>query len=302
MKRKDFDRLAIRRFFKRALRQGTWPLLQRLIVFPSIVRMPPVRFAGNRTHSVHVVLKDRDAVMAHWMLRTMHHFQPAGLNVILHPDGTVRPGTVAKLKSAFPDARIIMQAEARARVSDALRKYPRLQQWTESSAWAIKAIDTYLLGETRWLILIDCDVLFFGPPEPLFADAPSAVWMEDGNYALDLPSEAGTELGLRPLMPINTGIGRIERRLFDPALAERILERVPNPVNDQLIHAGFTATAADAVLLPRREYNYVREAGLEERIARHYTTPSRFLFIEEGVPRAARLLGLPLGRLLRERP
>lgn len=303
MKRKDFDRLAIRRFLKRALRQGSWPLLQRLIVFPSVVRLPPIRFEGNQTHAVHMVLRERDALMAHWMLRTLNHFKPAPLNVWLHPDGTVGTRTLKGLARSFPDARIISHAWARKRVSEMLGDFPLLRRWSESSPWAVKAIDIYLLGETRWVVSIDTDVLFFGQPAALFEEMPSAVWMEDGNYALDLPREAGSSLlGLTPLMPINTGVGRIERGLFDAKIAEQVLASVPDPVNDQVIHAAFTARAADATLLPIRSYNYVKELGLEDRIARHYTTPSRFLFVEEGVPRAARILGLPMPRFLRDRP
>jgi len=302
-KRKDFDRLAARRFFKRALRQGTWPLLQRLIVYPSVLRLPPIPFEDNATHSVHTVVRERDAIMAHWMLRTLRQFAPCGLSVTIHLDPTVRSETAAKLLEKFPDARLIPYAEARARVAPALSGFPNLKRWAESSVWALKAVDMYLLGASRWIISIDCDVLFFDAPATLFEGAPSAVWMEDGNYALDLlPREGVDLLGLRPLMPINTGVGRIERRLFDPVIAEQILKRVPEPVNDQVFHAGFTAQAADATLLPVREYNYVKEPGLEGRVARHYTTPSRFLFVEEGIPRAVRLLGLPCHRFLRDRP
>jgi hypothetical protein len=303
MKRKDFDRLAVRRFFKRAIRQGTWPLLQRLLVYPRVLGLPPVRFAGNPTHTVHTVVRERDAIMAHWMLRTLHHFSPAPLSVTLHLDPTVRPGTAALLGKKFPDSGIISDEDARQRVLPMLEGFPRLRRWRESSPWAIKAVDTYLLGESRWMLSVDCDVLFFAPPEALFADSPSAIWMADGNYALDLPPEAGVDLlGLRALLPINTGVGRIERGLFDPAIAERVLERVPEPVNDQVFHAAFTAKTGDAALLPSAPYNYVKQPGLEGRIARHYTTPYRFLFVEEGVPRAARLLGLPQHPVLRDRP
>lgn len=303
MKRKDFDRLAVRRFFKRALRQGTWPLLQRLLVYPKVLRLPPVRFAGNATHAVHTVVRERDAIMAHWMLRTLHHFAPTPLSVTLHLDPTVSPGTARLVAERFPDARVVSHDEAMARVMPQLLGRSRLARWRESSAWAIKAVDTYLLGTSRWMISLDCDVLFFGPPLELFEESPAAAWMEDGNYALDVPPAAGVDgLGLRPLLPINTGVGRIERGLFEPAIAERVLGMVAEPVNDQLIHAALTAQVADAALLPRGPYNYVKERGLEGRIARHYTTPYRFLLIEEGVPRAARLLGLPLPAALRERP
>ena len=303
MTRKDFDRLAVRRFFKRALRQGTWPLLQRLLVYPRVLGLPPVRFAGNPTHTVHTVVRERDAVMAHWMLRTLHHFAPAPLSVTLHLDPTVRPGTAALLAEKFSGLRIISYAEAMDRVMPALERFPRVKRWRETDLWGIKGLDTYLMGDSRWMLSVDCDVLFFAHPVPLFADSPQAAWMEDGNYALDLPPEAGPEwLGRRPLLALNAGFGRIERGLFDLAVAQKVLERVSNPVNDQVIHAAFTAHAADAALLPKREYNYVKEPGLEARIVRHYTTPYRFLMIEEGVPRVARILGIPLAPLLRERP
>ncbi len=303
MKRKDFDRLAVRRFFKRALRQGTWPLLQRLLVYPKVLRLPPVRFAGNPTHMVHTVVRERDAIMAHWMLRTLHHFAPAPLSVTLHLDPTVRPGTAALLAEKFSGLRIISYAEAMDRVMPVLEKFPRVKRWRETDFWGIKGLDTYLMGDSRWMVVVDSDVLFFAPPVALFADSPQAAWMEDGNYALDLPPEAGPEwLGRRPLLALNAGFGRIERGLFDLPIAERVLERVPNPVNDQVIHAAFTAGAEDAALLPGREYNYVKESGLEDRIVRHYTTPYRFLMIEEGVPRAAKLLAIPLASPLRERP
>lgn len=303
MKRKDFDRLAVRRFFKRALRQGTWPLLQRLLVYPRVLRLPPIRFTGNPTHTVHTVVRERDAIMAHWMLRTLHHFSPVPLSVTLHLDPTVRPGTAALLAEKFSGLRIISYAEAMDRVMPALEEVPRVKRWRETDLWGIKGLDTYLMGDSRWMVVVDSDVLFFAPPVALFADSPQAAWMEDGNYALDLPQEAGSDwLGSRPLLALNAGFGRIERGLFDLAIAESVLEMVPEPVNDQVIHAAFTAGAPDATLLPKREYNYVKGPGLEDRIVRHYTTPCRFLMIEEGVPRVARILGIPLAPLLRERP
>lgn len=278
-------------------------MLQRLLVYPKVLRLPPIRFAGSPTLTVHTVVRERDAIMCHWMLRTLHHFAPAPVSVTLHLDPSVRSVTATLLAEKFPDARVISDAEARERVLPALADFPRLKRWRAIAPWAIKAVDTYLLGESRWLLSIDCDVLFFAPPVALFEEAPSAVWMEDGNYALDLPPDAGPDVfGLRRLLPINTGVGRIERCLFDPATAEKVLEQVPEPVNDQVIHAVVTAKVDDAILLPKMGYNYVKERGLEARVARHYTTPYRFLFVEEGVPRAVRLLGLPLLPLLRERP
>ena len=43
------------------------------------------------------------------------------------------------------------------------------------------------------------------------------------------------------------------------------------------------------------------EPGLQGVVAKHYTTPARFWLYEEGIPRVARQLDLPLPRWFRER-
>lgn len=303
MKRKDFDRLAVRRFFKRALRQGTWPLLQRLIVYPSVLRLPPVRLGSNPEFGVHVVVGERHVLMAHWMLRTLHHFAGVLLDVAIHADRTLTADSAKQFETSFQGIRVIRWEESRERMCSLLREYPRLGAWSRGSAWALKGLDAYLLGSSRFVVIIDADVLFFGTPAALFSRAPGAVWMRDGNYALDLAAEAGRDVfGLQPFLQLNAGCGRIERSAFDLGLAEEVLTRVGDPVGDQIIHAAMTARLSDGALLPEYEYNYVKEPGLEGRIARHYTTPYRFLFVEEGVPRTARCLGLALHPILRERP
>lgn len=303
MKRKDFDRLAVRRFFKRALREGTWPLLQRLLVYPKVLRLPPVPLGSNPDFGVHVVVGEQHVLMAHWMIRTLHHFAGAVLDVTIHGDRTLTPKSAAGFSASFPGIRTIGWKATRDHVRDLLRWHPRLDRWSRQSAWALKGLDVYLLGSSRFVVLVDADVLFFGKPDPLFAATPGAVWMRDGSYALDLPPEAGRDLfGLCPFLQLNAGCGRIARSAFDLDLAERLLAHIGEPVGDQIIHAAMSARLADATLLPALEFNYVKERGLEGRIARHYTTPYRFLLIEEGVPRAARLLGLPLPAPLRERP
>jgi hypothetical protein len=163
-------------------------------------------------------------------------------------------------------------------------------------------VDVYLLGETPHVVLLDSDILFFADPEELFRDSPEAVWMRDSSYMLYVKPEESVRLfGGQPLPQLNSGVGRIERGRFSLDLAEALLAHLKVPRDDQTLHAVTTARRPAFGLLPDT-YDCATERGLRGLVCKHYTNPFRFMYYEEGIPRAAKLLGLPLPRWLRERP
>jgi len=253
---------------------------------------------------VHVHLCQAQATMLHWMLRSLIRHTQVPFRVMVHDDGSCSPETRSELLEKFEGLEFITRSEARERIPPLLKNHPLLRQWwpTTERSWNVKWIDAYLLGDSRFVLFLDPDVLFFANPTELFQRTSQTLWMEDICYMLEIdPQESVRLFGGYPLPPLNTGLGRIERCRFSLDMAERVLQVQREPRGEMTMHAVITAQRRDFSLLPS-SYRIATELGLGSVIAKHYVTPYRFWFYEEGIPRVASDLGLPLGRWLRERP
>jgi len=277
--------------------------LQRFVVSEKVHDLPPVRLNTNSDVCVHVCLCEAHATMLHWMLRSLIRHAEAPFRVMVHDDGSCSARTRSELLEKFDGLEFITRSEARKLVPPLLKDYPLLREWwpTNERSINVKWLDAYLLGTSRIILLVDPDVLFFTNPVDLFESNSHTLWMRDIGYMLEIsPEESVSLFGGHALPPLNTGIGRIERSRFSLEVAEGVLRRLQKPRDDMTLHAVITAQRSDFALLPS-SYQVATSLGLGGIIAKHYVTPSRFWFYEEGVPRVARDLGLPLSRWLRER-
>jgi len=236
------------------------------------------------------------------MLRSLLRVAGDHVRIQIHDDGSLTPQSIETTLLRFPGIRIVSRAEAVDRLMPLIARYPRLKAWWPTTHWGIKWLDVYLLGDTRDMILLDSDALFFKRPDLLLESGGKTLWMKDSNYMLDLPPEAGPKLFVARRLPqLNSGVGRVDRSRFDLNIAERLLEIVGKPRDDQTLHAIIAARDPDSMLLPP-QYDCAIERGLRDVVCKHYTNPFRFMYFEEGIPRAAKLLGLKLAPWLQERP
>jgi hypothetical protein len=291
-------------YLKRGLRQGSWPALQRFVVSRKIHGLPPVRLNTNSEFCVHVCLCEAHVTMFHWMLRSLIHHMQAPFRVTVHDDGSCSEKTRAELLEKFDGLQFIRRREAQELMMPLLEHHPLLQRWwpTNERTINVKWLDPYILGDSPFVIVLDPDVLFFRKPGELFEREPQCAWMRDCCYMLEIDSKESVRLfGGHPLPELNTGIGRIERSRFNLDVAEGVLRVLQKPRDDMTLHAVITARRNDFAFL-RPAYKLATELGLDGVVAKHYTNPYRFWFYEEGIPRVARDMGLPLARWLRERP
>lgn len=289
------------RFTKRSVRQGLWPLLQRYVVLRKILSLPPAKLDTESSFCVHVLLCERDVIMFHWMLRSLLTVWRGPFQVMVHDDGSLTKKSIAAINASFPGVDVVEKREAATRMAEALNGHAELLEWWRASHWAQKALDVYMLGNSRYMVLLDADLLFLGNPSELFTEESTSVWMRDSSYMLDIePQESVARFGGHPLPALNAGLGRIERSRFRLDLAEKLLRHLRTPSNDMVFHALMTAQKSDFRLLPTT-YDCSLECGLKGVIARHYTNPVRFWYYEEGVPRVAKRLGLRLHPWMRER-
>lgn len=291
------------RYLKRGfLRQATWPLLQRYVVAPSITKLPPVHVKPNSELGVHVRICESDAIMLHWSLRSLFNVCQLPFQLTIHDDGSCSEQTLRLFSEKFVGARVVKREEAARQILPNLANHPALRQWWPTTYRSLKWLDVYLLGDSRYIIFLDSDVLFFREPKELFQPCSKTVWMRDSTYTLHIkPEESITLFGGYPLPQLNSGLGRMERSRFNLDLAERVLKHLGRPQDDQTLNAVMTAQYPDYEFLPP-SYDNATELGLEGKVAKHYTTPYRFWFYEEGIPRVAKQLDLPLHRWLKERP
>lgn len=290
-------------YVKRGLRQGSWPALQRYVVSKKIYHLPPVRLNTNSEFCVHVALCEAHATMLHWMLRSLLNHARTPFRVVIHDDGSCSETTRNQLEEKFQGLRFITRTEAARMIPPMLENYPLLKEWwpTTKCTIHVKWLDAYLLSDSRFILFLDPDVLFFASPQELFEPISTTAWMQDVCYMLEVDAEESVRLfGGCPLPPLNTGLGRIERARFNLDVAQRVLHAIRKPQNDMTVHAVITAQTKEFMLLPP-SYCVASQLGLGGVVAKHYTNPYRFWFYEEGIPRVARDLELPLSRWLRER-
>jgi hypothetical protein len=292
------------RYGRRGLRLGTWPLLQRFVVARKVLTLPPIRISTKSDFTVHIRICQRDMILLHWAVRSLACVCSTPFRLVLHDDGTCREDDLRLVQEKFQGVRIIRRSEAKTLMLPRLDPYPALRDWWLRTFVGIKWLDVYMLGESRYAILTDTDVLFFRDPVDLFQPCATTVWMRDIGYTHFIGSQESIDVfGGYPLPQLNSGLGRIERSRFRLDLADQALRYVGDPgYDDQTFNAIITAQSQDFALLDSTLYECAFEMGIHERIARHYTTPFRLWFYEEGLPRVARNLQLPLHHWLSERP
>lgn len=294
--------MSLIRYMRRGIRLGTWPILQRYWVANLIFNLPPARgIPKNADHTVHVPICERDAVMAHWMLRSLYAVTEQPFAVRFHDDGTLTNATIRTLVEKFPGSICISRKQAEALICPVISSHKMLTYWWPRTHKLIKWLDVYLLERSEFACLLDTDMLFFSEPKELFLSNEEAVWMRDSSYTLKFLPEKGPELfGGNNLQQLNSGLGKIRRSLFSLDKAEVLLSILKRPTDDQTFNAVLSAQTNSMRLLGE-QYDCATQLGLEGRIVKHYTTPYRFWFFEEGVPRAAKLLGIKTRRWLSER-
>jgi hypothetical protein len=252
-----------------------------------ILATAPVRTgaAAGAPAEVHLLCHRHDHLLAVWALKTFYHFSGTALPLVIHLQGRVPRRVAERLRGHFPDARIIPQAQADARVGEALRRLPRLLAVRTANPVCMKVTDYIVLGGAPRVLAVDSDVLFLAPPAELLAAAEGvgSLFQRDlaTRYSVS-PEEALAWYGVRPAPRVNTGLMAFTRDAADLARCERYLAHpglLPlSGVLEQTLHA-LCATERGAVAHLPPTYQISLEPGGDYAplVARHYAGPSRRL-------------------------
>jgi hypothetical protein len=272
----------------RAVRRAGWRgLLADAPLARRILATAPVRTDGaaGAPVEVHLLCHRHDHLLAIWALKTFYHFSSAPLPLAIHLQGRVSRRLVERLRAHFPAAWIIPQAEADARVGEALQGLPRLLRARAANPICMKVTDFVVLGAAPRVLGVDSDVLFFAPPAALLAAAAGAGSLFQRDLATRYtvsPGDARAWFGVEPAPRVNTGLMAFTRDPADLARCERYLSHpgvaARSGVLEQTLHALCAAERGGplAYLAPD-DYLISLEPGGDYAplVARHYAGSSR---------------------------
>jgi hypothetical protein len=253
---------------------------------------------GRALVEVHLLCHRGDHLCAIWALKTLYRTSGVRWPAVIHVQGTCTGTMRRRFHAHVPDARLIVQEQADARVTEALDRYPRLAEARRQSPFMMKLIDPALFASAERMVILDSDVLFFREPCQLRAHVehgPDETWLfqRDPASTYNVTEDvAASALGIRIPERVNSGIAVVPRSLVDLDLCERLLEhpdvRRPSGWIEQTLFA-LCAGARGRVEYLSPSYSISLEPGLDYAgfTARHYAGPSRPLLTDEGMPYAA---------------
>ena len=265
-------------------------------VRPRILHTPPVGDTNDAACEVHVLTSGDDWLNLVWALKSFYRASPRRYALCVHDDGTLPAGASDALRRHFPDARIVDRAEADARMSVALKDYPRCRAFRASNKLAIKVLDFAIYLESPRMLLLDSDVLFFAPPEELLRRIDDSAYGKN-TVNRDIASAYTTDAAaarrycdVELIEHFNSGLGVIHRGSLCLDWIEEFLG-IPGIIGhfwriEQTLFALCSSQLGEQQLPP--EYNVNLARGVAGRPSRHYVGAIRHLMYGEGVAQLAK--------------
>lgn len=294
-----------RRYWWRAIRriqdEGAARAFQRWRQWSQVLASEPVYadVPGRTPVEIHLLCHRGDHLCAIWALKTLYRMSGVRWPAVVHVQGVCTATMMRRFRNHIPDARVIAQGQADARVREVLGdRCPRLLEARRQSPFMMKLIDPVLLASSERIVILDSDVLFFRAPRELCAHvekAPADAWLfqRDPASTYNLTeADAASAFGIRMPERVNSGIAVVPRSLVDLDLCERLLEHPdvsrPSGWIEQTLFALCAGARGRVEYLPP-SYAISLERGLDYGAftARHYAGPSRPLLTDEGMPYAA---------------
>jgi hypothetical protein len=244
---------------------------------------------------VHVLGQDAHLLPALWALKTFYHFADARCPLTVHLQGASTGQLRAGLHQHFPQARFVTQEAADVVVEPWLqtRRMERLLLMRRRLFLMMKLIDIRVLACTPLALYFDTDVLFFRRAAQLMSrpanlhTAPHLFMRDDHPSYCITPQQAHADLGV-PLVPrVNTGLMRLRVEAVDLSACERFLTHrtmaQPHWHLEQSLHALNASANGGVELLPQGYAMLKDNQAVPNMIARHYVSPIRHQFADEGV-------------------
>jgi hypothetical protein len=284
---------------RRIQREGALAALRRRILWARILHTPPIRMEpwnDGAAAEVHLLCSRRDYLCAIWALKSFYCFSGLSCPLTIHLQGQSPDRMVARLRHHFPDARLVLQAEADAVVEPELARagFERLLALRRKTPFMLKLVDFVLMCRAPRLLLLDSDVLFFAHAGELVerarASSVKGLFQRDvANMYNISPERAFERFGFHLAPCVNSGIALVSRAAVSLERCEHYLSDQevarPNTMVEQTLYALAFSERAEVEYLPESYLVSLQpRTDMRNLVARHYAGASRSLFTLEGLP------------------
>ena len=238
----------------------------------------------NNTTKLCLLLCHRDVAMGESCLNSIRRFCTQKLDFRIHDDGSLTAHDIdALLKHG--DVELVARQEADQRMDILLEKFPNCRKLRRSLPYAIKLLDTILLGNSDNYAYIDSDILFlrrFANPFRANEYTSRSVFMRDRENSYCIRSwSCIQDRRFRFPNRLNAGFIIFDRALFDLDFAEWFLSRPETNAIPSMREQSTWALLGKRVnceIFDEDQVRVMREGEPEDQlVAGHFTAKTRFL-------------------------
>jgi hypothetical protein len=222
-------------------------------------------------------------------------YESSGLRLplLIYSDGTLLQKHIKQLANVFPDARIMSSVDSKNQVSNAIADYPNCVKFRSAQPCARRLIDFPILCGSRFILMLDSDILFLRRPHELMRHIDSNL---PGRFVFERDMQDAyftTRVNIQSIFnreiaaTVNCGIMLADVSAFEYSMIEEWLGQpgVENhPWAEQTLWAMYAGE--ERTVLLGKEYDVTMSAKIEpDSVVKHYIKPIRDFMYTEGIPR-----------------
>lgn len=270
----------------------------RYIAPAAIFRTRAIHTESVSEVTVCVLTSRGDWIPCMWSLVSFYQLTNLRPALLIYSDGTLRERHKQKILAVFPNAMIADPEMTNENVLAKLASFPNCLEFRVTQPCARRIIDFPVLCKTKYIVMLDSDIVFLDVPEELkvHLEHPKEgrfVFERDFQNAYFAPPEViKDDFGVDVSAHINCGIMMADVSEFNYCNLEKWLERreiMKHPWAEQTLWAMYAG--ADRSELLGMEYDVTMSPKIDPgSIMKHYIKPIRDFMYTDGIPRLKSIL------------
>lgn len=287
------------RELRRLAKHGPSYPWRRYIAPAKILKGSPIHTKESAETTLCVLTSRSDWLMCLWSLASFYRFSGLHLPLLIYSDGTLNGRHAGRIRSVFPNARIVDPAAVDATVEKALAGFPLCRQFRRMQPCARRIIDLPILCPSRSMLMLDSDILFFKRPEELLTHlngnrTRNFIFERDPQDSyFDSRENIHKRFQVAIASQVNCGIMIADISTFDYARIEAWLAndslQKKHHWAEQTLWAMYAGEAQTTFL--SKAYDVTLSAEIEPNaVMKHYIKPIRDSFYMRGIPFLSRCL------------